>query len=80
MPERKTLKIREPTASRFDRFARDGESQTATLSRLLDRAGVPESHRCSECGTTVQAHARDEEGRVLCFDCAGISVDPDALA
>lgn len=69
---RKSLKIRAPTADRFDRFQRERESQTDALARLLDEAGVPEVLRCSECGDPVQAHARDEEDRVLCFDCAGI--------
>jgi rubrerythrin len=71
---RKSLKIRKPTADRFERFQRDGESQTDALARLLDNAGVPEVLRCSECGDPVQAHARDDEGKILCFDCAG--VDP----
>lgn len=73
MSDRKSLKIRAPTADRFDRHQREGESQTDALARLLDKAGVPEILRCSECGTTVQAHARDEKGTILCFDCAGVS-------
>lgn len=74
MTDRKSLKIRRPTAARFERYQREAESQTEALARLLDDAGVPEVLRCVDCGTGVQAHARDEEGRVLCFDCAG--VDP----
>lgn len=72
MSERKSLKIRQPTADRFERWQRDGESQTEALARLLDEAGVREVLRCSECGTNVQAHARDEQGRILCFECAGV--------
>jgi rubrerythrin len=72
MSDRKSLKIRGPTADRFERYQRDGESQTDALARLLDKAGVPEILRCAECGTTVQAHARDDDGRIMCFDCAGI--------
>lgn len=72
MTDRKSLKIRQPTAERFERFQREGESQTEALARLLDEVGVPEIIRCSECGTTLQTHVRDDEGRVLCFDCAGI--------
>lgn len=75
MSERKSLKIRRPTADRFQRFQRDGESQTDALARLLDEADVPAVLRCSECGDAVQAHARDDDGRILCFDCAG--VDPE---
>lgn len=71
---RKSLKIRKPTADRFERFQRGGESQTDALARLLDEVGVPEVLRCSECGDTVQAHARDEDGNILCFDCAGIDL------
>lgn len=74
---RKSLKIREPTADRFERFQRNGESQTDALARLLDQAGVPEILRCSECADAVQAHARDDEGRIMCFDCAGI--DPEQV-
>lgn len=70
---RKSLKIRRPTAKRFERFQRDGESQTDALARLLDEADVPEILECVDCGGTVQAHARDEEGRILCFECAGVS-------
>lgn len=70
---RKSLKIRKPTADRFERFQRDGESQTDALARLLDEAGVPEILRCAECGDAVQAHVRDGEGRIMCFDCAGIA-------
>lgn len=73
MSNRKSLKIRQPTADRFGRFQRDGENQTDALARLLDEAGVPEILQCVECGTTVQAHARDDEGRILCFECAGVS-------
>lgn len=72
MTDRKSLKIRGPTGDRFERFQRDGESQTDALARLLDEAGVPEILRCSECGDTVQAHARDDDGRIMCFNCAGI--------
>lgn len=72
---RKSLKIRQPTADRFERFQRGGESQTDALARLLDDAGVPEVLRCSECGDAVQAHARDDEGEIVCFDCAGIGRD-----
>lgn len=72
MGERKSLKIRRPTAERFARFQRDGESQTDALARLLDEADVPEVLHCHECETEVQAHARDDDGRVLCFDCAGV--------
>jgi len=75
MSERKSLKIRQPTADRFERFQRDGESHTDALARLLDEVGVPETLRCTECGSTVQAHARDDDGRIMCFDCAGI--DPE---
>lgn len=75
---RKSLKIRHPTASRFARFQRSGESQTDALARLLDRADVPEVLQCTECAADVQAHARDEKGRVLCFDCVGVEPD-DAL-
>lgn len=75
MSERKSLKIRQPTADRFERWQRDGESQTEALARLLDEAGVREVLRCSECGKTVQAHARDEQGRILCFGCAGVDRD-----
>lgn len=74
MSDRKSLKIRRATAGRFERWQRPGESQTEALARLLDEADVPEVLRCVECGTTVQAHARDGDGQVLCFDCAG--VDP----
>lgn len=73
MSERKSLKIREPTASRFQRFQRDGESQTDAVARLLDEADVPEVLRCAECGTDVQSHARDADGRIMCFDCAGVN-------
>lgn len=69
MSERKSLKIRQPTADRFERFQRDTESQTDALARLLDEADVPEILRCSECTEHVQAHARTEDGRILCFDC-----------
>lgn len=77
MSDRKSIKVRQQTGDRFDRFRREGESQTEALMRLLDEAGVPVLLRCSECGAVVQAHARDDEGRVLCFDCAG--VDPSQL-
>jgi len=72
MTERKSLKIRQSTADRFEWFQRNGESQTDTLARLLDEAGVPEVLRCSDCRKRVQAHVRDDEGRIMCFDCAGI--------
>ena len=72
MSGRKSLKIRHPTASRFERFRRPDENQTDALARLLDRADVPEVLQCAECDTNVQAHARDDEGRILCFDCAGV--------
>jgi hypothetical protein len=71
---RKSLKIRGPTGDRFERFQRNGESQTDALARLLDEAGVPEILRCLECGDKVQTHVRDDGGRIMCFDCAG--VDP----
>jgi recombinational DNA repair protein (RecF pathway) len=77
MTGRKSLKIRQPTADRFERFERNGESQTDALARLLDEAGVPEVLRCVECGSAVQAHARNEDGRIMCLDCAG--VDPGQL-
>ena len=70
---RKSLKIRHPTADRFGSFQRPDESQTAALARLLDAAGVPEALRCAECGDAVQAHARDDNGRIMCFDCAGVA-------
>jgi hypothetical protein len=43
--DRKSLKIREPTASRFEEFQRDSESQTDALARLLDYADVEETVR-----------------------------------
>lgn len=72
MTERKSLKIRGPTGDRFDRFQRRDESQTDALARLLDEADVPEILRCSNCGDTVQAHVRDDDGRIMCFECGGI--------
>jgi len=69
---RKSLKIRQPIANRFERFQRGGESQTDALARLLDIADVPEILQCAECGDPVQAHARDEDGTIMCFDCAGV--------
>lgn len=74
---RMSLKIQQPAADRFNRFRRSEESQTEAFTRLLDDADVPEVLRCAECGESVQAHARDDEGRILCFDCAG--VDSTAL-
>lgn len=74
---RKTLKIRQPTAERFERFKRPDENQTQAVARLLDEAGVPEVLRCSVCGDAVQAHARDDEGNIYCFEHAG--VDESAL-
>lgn len=79
MPDRKTLKIRYPTAGRFESFKRAHENQTAALARLLDEAGVPEEPewgRCEACEAAL-AHgfARDDDGRPLCFACAGI--DPE---
>lgn len=68
---RKSLKIRQPTADRFGRFQRKGESQTDALARLLDEAGVPEVLRCSECESAVQDHTRID-GEIRCFECAGI--------
>jgi len=75
MTARKSLKIRQPTWDRFKRYKRDGESQTDALARLLDAADVPEILRCAECGIKVQAHARDNDGRIICFDCAGIELE-----
>lgn len=72
---RKSLKIRQPTADRFERYQRNEESQTDALARLLDEVGVAEVLRCEECGNTVQAHARDDNGRIMCFDCAGVDAD-----
>lgn len=72
MAERKSLKIRQPTADRFERFQRDGESQTDALARLLDEADVPEVLRCSECGNAVQTHMRDDSGTIYCLDCADV--------
>jgi formylmethanofuran dehydrogenase subunit E len=72
MSDRLSLKIQPPAADRFERFRRDHESQTETMTRLLDAAGVPEILRCNECDDPVQAHVRDEEGRILCPDCAGV--------
>lgn len=72
MTDRKSLKIRLSTAERFERFQRDGETQTEALARLLDVVGVPEFRRCEECGDAVQGHARDDNGKIMCFDCAGI--------
>lgn len=77
MTERKSLKIRRKTYERFARFKREYENQSGALARLLDEAGVQRRLECADCGTTVQAHARDEHDRILCFDCAG--VDPDAV-
>jgi hypothetical protein len=78
MTKRKSLKIREPTATRFERFQRGGESQTDALARLLDEADVPEVLVCSECGKKLQAHVRDDDWDILCFECAGVDSD-DAM-
>lgn len=75
MSKRRTLKVAASTFDRFARFKRPGENTTDALARLLDYAGVPETLMCEECGTSVQAHARDDDGRIMCFDCAGVSAD-----
>lgn len=77
MAGRTSLKIRDPTADRFGRWQRGGESQTDALARLLDEAGVPEVLHCSECGDDVQAHVRDGSGATYCHGCA--DVDPPDL-
>lgn len=75
MSERKSLRIQQPTGRRLERFKREDETWTSAIGRLLDAAGVPEVLVCEECGDEVQAHARDDEGRILCFDCAGVDRD-----
>lgn len=72
MTDRKTLQIREPTGSRFERAMRDGETQTEALRRLLDEAGVPRQLRCSECGDVVADHVRDDDGGIYCFGCCDL--------
>jgi len=72
MSDRKSLKIRGPTADRFERYQREGESQTDALARLLDETGVPEILRCEDCENAVETHVRTDDGRILCLDCAGI--------
>lgn len=80
MTDRKSLKIRGPTARRFDHWQRDGESQTDALARLLDEAGVPEFHECVECGANLQTYvvrAYMDGDEIVCLDCAGI--DPEQI-
>lgn len=73
MTSRKTLKIRRPTADRFERFCRDRETQTAALSRLLDQAGVPEAVICDECGETASGiFVKTRNGDSFCGDCSDI--------
>lgn len=75
MGRRRSLKVEERTFDRFAQFKRGGENQTGALARLLDEAGVDELLRCEVCLADVQAFARDDDGRMLCFDCAGVSED-----
>lgn len=72
---RKTIKAARPTFERFKSFKREGENQNDALARLLDTAGVPEHLECAVCAQPVQAHARDDDGRILCFECAGVPAD-----
>lgn len=68
---RLSLKIREPTATRFREYQSADESQTAALKRLLDAADAPDITVCAECGERILGqYIVDERGTPRHEECA----------